>query len=296
MNMNHQNNLKVNNEYPVYNGDLGLHEILHKGMKRKAAAIDFYTRLVDYAPNQSHCDDILQILEDEKAHFHQLDHLYRTITGHQVNVQIDPIPFQTYQEGLKIGYKEKIKQYQGDRNTCYSAHNSQVGDVLLYICLDEIEHAKRLEMLKYSIDGRQLQLRDYGPNPFVVNINEVTKENHNFRTALWTGQHLQVTLMSIGVGEDIGLEIHPNLDQFLRIEQGQGIVQMGPRKNQLNYRKTVRDDFAIMVPAGTWHNVINTGNIPLKLYSIYAPPQHPKGTVHKTKSDAMAAEAHHHHR
>jgi mannose-6-phosphate isomerase-like protein (cupin superfamily) len=135
-----------------------------------------------------------------------------------------------------------------------------------------------------------MKLKDYGPEPFTVNINEVTKRNKTYRTALWTGSHLQVTLMSLNVGEDIGLEIHPNVDQFLRIEQGQGIVKMGKRKDQLNFERKVDDDFAIMIPAGTWHNVINTGNTPLKLYSIYAPPHHPHGTVHRTKAEAMAAE------
>lgn len=124
----------------------------------------------------------------------------------------------------------------------------------------------------------------------MVNINEATKQNNTYRTALWTGKHLQVTLMSINVGEDIGLEIHPNVDQFLRIEQGQGIVQMGKSKDNLDFKRNAYDDFAIMIPAGTWHNVTNTGNIPLKLYSIYAPPNHPFGTVHVTKTDALAME------
>ncbi|MGG3738543.1 cupin domain-containing protein [Aeribacillus pallidus] len=136
----------------------------------------------------------------------------------------------------------------------------------------------------------KIKLKDYGSEPFVVNINEATKQNNTYRTALWTGNHLQVTLMSLNVGEDIGLEIHPHVDQFLRIEQGQGIVQMGKSKDHLNFERKVYDDSAIMIPAGTWHNVTNTGNIPLKLYSIYAPPEHPRGTVHVTKADAMAAE------
>ena len=129
-------------------------------------------------------------------------------------------------------------------------------------------------------------LKDYGPNPFVVDIEEATLENNYFRTALWTGEHLQVTLMSIKPGEDIGLEIHPNTDQFLRIEQGQGIVMMGENRDRLDYRRRVSANDAIIVPAGTWHNVINTGRSALKLYSIYAPPQHPFGTVHVTKKDA----------
>lgn len=143
------------------------------------------------------------------------------------------------------------------------------------------------------IDVRNVEIKDYGKEPFVVNINTATKQNNTFRTALWTGTHLQVTLMSIDVGEDIGLEMHPDLDQFLRIEDGHGIVQMGDSKDELTFQERVSDDSAIMVPAGKWHNVTNTGNKPLKIYSIYAPPQHPFGTVHKTKAEAMAAEEHH---
>lgn len=133
-------------------------------------------------------------------------------------------------------------------------------------------------------------LTDYGPEPFAINIEQATKQNNAFRTALWTGNHLQLTLMSISPGEDIGLENHPDNDQFLRIEQGRGLVKMGESKDNLDFQRRVGDGYCIIIPAKTWHNVINIGNIPLKLYSIYAPPQHPKGTVHRTKADAMAAE------
>ncbi|WP_163583087.1 cupin domain-containing protein [Gracilibacillus saliphilus] len=142
--------------------------------------------------------------------------------------------------------------------------------------------------------GNEIGLIDYGSRPLVFNINEVTKQNNTFRTAIWTGSQFQITLMSIGVGEDIGIEMHPAVDQFLRIEQGQGIAQMGTNKNHFNFERYVYDDTAIVIPAGTWHNVINTGTIPLKLYSIYAPPNHPFNTVHVTKRDAMAVESHHH--
>ncbi|MCC3357907.1 cupin domain-containing protein [Bacillus sp. REN16] len=138
------------------------------------------------------------------------------------------------------------------------------------------------------------ELKDHGKKPYVVNINEATKQNNTYRTAIWTGDHLQVTLMSLHVGEDIGLEMHPHVDQFLRLEQGHGIVQMGNRKDHLDFVREVNDDSAIFIPAGTWHNLTNTGNIPLKLYSIYAPPNHPFGTVHKTKKAAMEAEHEHH--
>lgn len=142
-------------------------------------------------------------------------------------------------------------------------------------------------------DAGPIVLKDYGPKPFVINIEEATKQNNNYRTALWTGCHLQLTLMSINVGEDIGLEVHPDLDQFIRIEEGQGLVKMGDKKDKLDFQKKVSADFAFIIPAGKWHNLINTGDKPLKLYSIYAPPQHPFGTVHQTQAIAKAAEENH---
>lgn len=134
---------------------------------------------------------------------------------------------------------------------------------------------------------------DFGPKPFIVDINKATINNDTFRTALWTGTHLQLTLMSIPVGGDIGLEMHPHVDQFLRIEEGQGLAQMGNSKENLYISQPVYDDTAIFIPANTWHNVINTGKTPLKLYSIYAPPNHPWGTIHQTKAIAEMAEGHH---
>ncbi|CCC57696.1 cupin domain-containing protein [Caloramator australicus] len=142
---------------------------------------------------------------------------------------------------------------------------------------------------QYQNEGL-IKLKDYGSKPFVVDIEKATKQNNNFRLALWTGNHLQLTLMSINPGEEIGLEIHPDIDQFLRIEEGQGVVMMGDRKDRLDFKANIYDNYAILIPAGKWHNLINTGNKPLKLYSIYAPPEHPKGTIHKTKEDAEAAE------
>lgn len=135
-----------------------------------------------------------------------------------------------------------------------------------------------------------VELRDHGPKPYVVNIEAATKQNETYRTALWTGEYLQLTLMSINPGDDIGLEIHRDHDQFIRVEEGQGIVQMGDKKHYLDFQRRVSDDDAIFIPAGKWHNLTNTGHRPLKLYSIYAPPEHPRGTVHKTKKDA---EKHH---
>lgn len=133
---------------------------------------------------------------------------------------------------------------------------------------------------------RQTPLKDYGKQPFVIDIEDATEDNTAFRTALWTGDYLQLTLMSLNVGEDIGLEVHQDHDQFLRIEEGHGLVQMGDSQGNLTFERRVDDDDAIIVPAGTWHNITNTGHKPLKLYSIYAPPEHPFGTVHQTKAEA----------
>lgn len=127
--------------------------------------------------------------------------------------------------------------------------------------------------------GNLPELTDHGGEPFVVNIERATLLNRNYRTALWTGQYLQLTLMSIKPGEDIGLEMHPGTDQFLRIEQGQGVVKMGPAQNNLTMVRPVGPANAILVPAGTWHNIINTGRIPLQIYTVYAPPHHPFGIV-----------------
>ncbi|MFD2332543.1 cupin domain-containing protein [Cohnella sp. GCM10020058] len=133
-------------------------------------------------------------------------------------------------------------------------------------------------------------LQDYGKQPVVINVEKTAKQNDTFRTVIWTGAHFQVTVMSIPVGSDIGLEVHPNTDQFTRIEEGQGLVQMGKTKDKLDYVVTASVGDAVMTPAGTWHNVTNTGDKPLKVSVVYAPPEHPFGTVHVTKADAEAAE------
>lgn len=158
----------------------------------------------------------------------------------------------------------------------------------------EIDHQ---DLLNYSetFNHHNIPLKDYGKQPYVINIDRATKRNNTFRTAIWTGEHLQVTLMSIEVGDDIGLEVHPNTDQFLRIEDGEGFVQMGDSKDHLTFQRRVGSGSAIMVPAGKWHNIRNISNQPLKLYSIYAPPEHEFGTVHQTKAEAIAAEGYHHH-
>ena len=127
---------------------------------------------------------------------------------------------------------------------------------------------------------------------WVGDIEQATIDNETFRTVLWTGDHSQLTVMSIQAGDDIGKEVHPDHDQFLRIEQGSGRVEMGPSENEVDLTEDVGADWAIVVPAGVWHNVVNTGDGELKVYSIYSPAEHPPGTVHATKADAEAAEHH----
>lgn len=133
-------------------------------------------------------------------------------------------------------------------------------------------------------------IKDYGAEPTVLNIESYTLANENFRTVLWTGGNLQVTVMAIPVGGDVGLEQHNGIDQFLRVEEGTAQVMMGDSADKLDFVKEVADDYAIFVPAGKWHNIVNKGDKPLKIYSIYAPAEHPHGTVHKTQQEAMEAE------
>lgn len=127
---------------------------------------------------------------------------------------------------------------------------------------------------------------DHGKQPYVVQVEKATLANKHFRRTIWTGEHLQMTYMSIPPGGDIGLEVHPENDQFLRIEQGTGRVQMGPSKDDLSFTRRAGEDYVILVPAGTWHNVTNTGKVDLKLYALYGPPDHVPGTVHPTQEDA----------
>jgi len=128
--------------------------------------------------------------------------------------------------------------------------------------------------------------KDFGPEPYVMDIEKDTLDNANFRTTRWTGANIQLTLMTIPVGGDIGLEVHKTHDQFLRLEQGTGRVEMGPSRDALNYEREARADWAVFVPAGIWHNITNIGDVPIKLYAIYGPPDHLRSTVHQTQEDA----------
>lgn len=117
---------------------------------------------------------------------------------------------------------------------------------------------------------------------YCENIEKRTLENEDFRRVLYTGGHMQLVLMTIQPGEEIGSEVHPDRDQFFRIEEGEGIVDIDGKENK------VEDDFAVIVPAGARHNVRNTGSVPLRLYSIYGPPEHQDQVVQSTKAEADA--------
>lgn len=135
-----------------------------------------------------------------------------------------------------------------------------------------------------------MQIIDPGARPNALNIEAATIANPNYRTVAWTGKYLQVTLMSIPVGESIGLEVHPETDQFIRIDQGTGRCVMGLTKDNLEFVEPVEDGSAVQVPAGYWHDIENTGDEPLKLYTVYAPSHHAQGIVQETAEDAKRDE------
>ncbi len=137
-----------------------------------------------------------------------------------------------------------------------------------------------------------VEFRDFGAEPFVFNIEDYTVQNETYRTSIWTGTYMQMTVMTLQPGEDIGLELHTTTDQFLRVEEGNGIVMMGDSEDNLDFQKRVSDDIAIFIPAGKWHNLKNDSDKPLKLYSIYSPVEHPHSTIHATREEGLEGHAH----
>lgn len=135
-----------------------------------------------------------------------------------------------------------------------------------------------------SLSENLQYMPDCGPKPYVTNITCAALQNGFYRRTLWTGENLQTTLMSIPPCGEIGLEIHADHDQFLCTVEGHGRVVMGNCREKMSLEENIHAGDAVFVPAGTWHNVVNTGHTSLKLYSLYAPPQHKRGTIHKTKA------------
>ncbi len=134
------------------------------------------------------------------------------------------------------------------------------------------------------------RVADIGPEPQSFDIERETTQNTDYRSVAWSGRYLQVTLMSIPAGSDIGLEAHPETDQFIRLEAGCGHVQMGPTKEHLTFEKEVSDGWCVLVPAGTWHNITNTGSTPMQVYTVYAPAHHAPDKVQPTAAIARADE------
>ena len=134
------------------------------------------------------------------------------------------------------------------------------------------------------------QVSRSGDKGTLINIENTARSNNYYRREIWTGEHLQITVMSIPVGGEIGLELHTGNDQMIGIVYGVASVYMGETKQGVKFVGNVNPDYVVTVPAGTWHNVVNEGNYPLKVYSVYAPPHHPKGTIHKTKFDSDLAD------
>jgi mannose-6-phosphate isomerase-like protein (cupin superfamily) len=135
-----------------------------------------------------------------------------------------------------------------------------------------------------------MTIEDVGPRPYSFDLERATVANSDYRAVAWSGRHLQLTLMCIEPGQDIGLEAHPDTDQLLRVDAGRGRVQMGPAEDRLDFEQDVEDGWAVLVPAGTWHNVTNTGEKPLRLYAVYAPVHHAAGVVQPTAADAERME------
>lgn len=121
---------------------------------------------------------------------------------------------------------------------------------------------------------------------FVDDIEELTEGNTDFRRVLYTGKNLQLVLMALKPGEEIGEEVHEDRDQFFRVEKGKGEIVID------GVTSAIKSDIAMIVPAGARHNVRNTGEKPLRLYTLYAPPEHRDGTIHATKADAEASDEH----
>ena len=160
-----------------------------------------------------------------------------------------------------------------------------VAMVTLVAC-QQVEQQVSAEPVDVSID--------MGGEPWALDIEEATLQNEDYRVANWTGEYMQLVFMSLKPGEIIDLEKHDGHDQFIRIEKGDALVQMGLSEDNFSYEKRVTDDWAIMIPAGYWHRIENIGEGSLKLYTLYGPPEHQKGTRSVSYEEAKESHDHHH--
>ncbi len=137
---------------------------------------------------------------------------------------------------------------------------------------------------KYYYDRCDLRCKnEHGGEVFVTSVGKAAIKNTDFRKSYWTGRYLQMTLMSLGCGEDIGVECHDDTDQYIRVERGNGLITTGNSRDCMWNKKRLCEGDSVFIPAGTWHNITNRGRGTLKISSIYAPPHHPKCTVEKHK-------------
>ena len=152
---------------------------------------------------------------------------------------------------------------------------------------EEVRELKEEMRVEKKLDPATLDYADHGGEPYVAHIEDLTEANTTFRTAVWTGSNLQLTVMSIPVGGDVGKEIHNDVEQFLRLEEGEGEVFFGQSEDTMTSYGKVKSGDCIIVPKATWHNIKNIGDEPMKLYSIYSPTEHPRGTVHQTMAEGQ---------
>lgn len=273
-----------------------LAKITLENLQKDAVTIQLLDQLSSSINEQPFLNTINYTREIKLRNINQLDYLYRNITGKAPRYETEAEERSNSELGIQDIVERCIEDYEENYKASLKSNSSAVQQLhyqlssVGYMAANQLYNCYHYSRNNELTTAMKRQIGDYGGQPFVIDIEDAAEQNTAYRTAIWTGEHLQVTLMSIPVGDDIGLEVHNDRDQFFRIEEGDGLVQMGSRENNLTYRRQLSDGSAVMVPAGTWHNITNTGDEPLKLYSIYAPPEHPFGTVHQTKADALASE------
>ncbi|WP_244445049.1 cupin domain-containing protein [Oceanobacillus jeddahense] len=265
--------------------------MIKETLQREASSIPMYFQVAEQFRHDPSMQGLVYAVQSRNQIAAGLEQAYQYFTGQQPDIR-QSTRTQEANDTVESIYNHALQGYEENYRKSEQINEPFSRQLLYQLAMTDYQIANHLAGYVENHQGYSMTSRvtDHGGNPFVIDIENAAEANTNYRIALWTGDHLQVTLMSIPVGEDIGLEVHPDTDQFIRIEEGNGTVQMGNRQDNLTIRQQVEEDSAIMVPAGTWHNITNTGDEDLKLYTVYAPPHHPFGTVEATKQEAMQAE------
>lgn len=255
-------------------------------LQREKTSLSMYYQVLDQFRNDPSEQGLVYAVQSKNQIIADLEQVYQYFTGHQVDTR----QLENNQEGeasIETIYEHALQGYEENYRKSEQINEPYSQQLLYQLAMIDYQIADHLSgyLENQQEDQTSSRVTDYGRNPLVIDIEDAAEANTDYLTALWTGEHLQVTLMSIPVGSDIGLDVHPDTDQFLRIEEGRGTVQMGNQQNNLNIQQRVEEDSAIMVPAGTWHNITNNGDEPLKLFSIYAPPHHSFGTVENKREE-----------